>query len=526
MSIVLKGTLVPLRKSKPRQTFDGRIFLNSPVDDVGTIKALKKSGQNAPAGFENAPEVEVADAFIYPGLIDLHSHIGYNALGLWEEPNEPKPFLHHDIWPGRSTYKKEVSWPAWLLAKAAPEALLTYVQVRALAGGTTAIQGWPSANRSPANFLIRNIDDQKFDNEDNIRTSVITLDIDSLRQRSEHLDEDRGFIYHCAEGQVGSRVLREFDDVATANCLRQRLIAIHCCAVGNDEFARWKARAKLAGDPAPGSIVWSPFSNLWLYGQTTDVPSARSNDIAVCLGTDWGPSGTKNLLGELKVARLWADMQQWGLNDFDLVQMVTSSPGDMLALCWGRQLGRLKVGALADVTIVKKRSADPWRNLVTAHEEDILLVIVNGQPRYGTKTLMTKCGARRTTSVRVGKARRRIVLIDPAEKDHPYPRSWTWQKTLNALKRVQKEVHTVEAASDLSAIAGRIPGAVGPVSSPLVLDLDMPGSLGMAAGPPPPGVVVDIRPVPSLRHDRNWRATIKKRGFHSGVLDQLDSFYT
>ena len=48
--------------------------------------------------------------------------------------------------------------------------------------------------------------------------------------------------------------------------------------------------------------MWSPFSNLWLYGKTTDVATAQSNGMRICLGADWSPSGSKSLLGELKVA--------------------------------------------------------------------------------------------------------------------------------------------------------------------------------------------------------------------------------
>ena len=51
--------------------------------------------------------------------------------------------------------------------------------------------------------------------------------------------------------------------------------------------------------------MWSPFSNLWLYRDTTDVLAARAAGVRVCLGADWSPSGSKNLLGELKVADMW-----------------------------------------------------------------------------------------------------------------------------------------------------------------------------------------------------------------------------
>lgn len=528
MALAIKGTIVPLKASAPKQTFKGRVY----ITDEGRIATTKKLSETAPAGFAGVTEVVVGDHFVYPGLIDLHSHLGYNALPLWTQPNEPKPFLHHDIWPGRSTYKPRVSWPAWVLAKAAPEALLVYVQVQALAGGTTSIQGWPSTNRSPANQLVRNIDDQTFvdehDGQDNIRTSTLTLGLSELGDKAEDLAAGRGFIYHCSEGQVDSLVAREFDHLATANCLRQKLIAIHCCAVQEDAFKKWSERAELVGDDAPGAVVWSPFSNLWLYGHTTDVPGARNHGVTVCLGTDWGPSGTKNLLGELKVARIWADEQQWDLDDFDLVEMVTASPGDVLGQCWGKKVGRLVAGALGDLCVVERVHDDPWENLVKAREEQVLLVLVDGQPRFGTEELMQAAGGKRMTSVRVGTERRRVILIDPKDENKPPEEQdlWTYQAVLDRLDAVRNDpIGTVEAADAPNAAAGRIPSAVGPDDDPLVLELDMPGGLGMVAGPPPDGVVVEFDRIPSLRHDRLWRASVKRGPFHNEILDRLDRFY-
>ena len=51
-------------------------------------------------------------------------------------------------------------------------------------------------------------------------------------------------------------------------------------------------------------MVWSPFSNLLLYGGTADVARARQEGVLMALGPDWSPTGSKNLLAELKVARL------------------------------------------------------------------------------------------------------------------------------------------------------------------------------------------------------------------------------
>jgi 5-methylthioadenosine/S-adenosylhomocysteine deaminase len=514
MALILEGHLVPMADADPGGHFPGRLY----VDDDGLIADVRRAGQPTPAAFAAAPVVDLGDAFVLPGLIDMHSHIAYNALPLWAEPAQQTPYLHHNTWPNRPTYRPKISWPAWVLLNAIPEALLAYAQVRALAGGTTAIQGWPAGNRKPKNDLVRNVDDERRADGDPIRTSTLTLDTGELADRAVHLAGGGGFIYHCAEGRVGTKVVREFEDLAATNCLRQGLIAIHCSAIGGDAFERWRARASLAGDPSPGGIAWSPFSNLWLYGQTTDVPGARAAGVSVCLGTDWGPSGTKNLLGELKVASLWSEKHGWGLTPFDLVEMVTSTPGKLLSRYRDAPVGRLQVGCQADVAVFARRDADPWLSVVRAREADVRLVLIKGKARFGTGQLMADCGAAVTTSVPVGGASRRVELRDPTDTSQV----WEWAELRAAFDAVRDDpVGAVTPGPGGLAVVRR---AIGPVGDPLLLELDMPGGPGLAAGPPPPGVKVDIPPLPSLSHDATWRASIKQRGFHR-ILDRLDQFY-
>src|SRR5215813_9104789 len=126
--------------SDPRKHFTGRVYLG----DDGLIAGVTAAGDAAPPGFSLAPVVDLGNAFVLPGLIDLHSHLAYNTLPLWTHPTQLTPYLHHDVWPNRSSYQPDISWPAWVVLKAVPEALVAYVQVRALAGGTTSIQGWPT----------------------------------------------------------------------------------------------------------------------------------------------------------------------------------------------------------------------------------------------------------------------------------------------------------------------------------------------------------------------------------------------
>lgn len=189
----IQGHVVPLATDRPDATFRGRVRVTGT-----TIDRVLHRRFPAPAGFT---EVDVGDAFIYPGLVDMHSHLGYAPLPLWSEPSraDDRPWLNRNNWPGARTYKPNVSWPGYAYMKGAPEALLVYAQVRAMAGGTTSIQGWPAGYGRIANKLIRNVDDDI--DPDWIRTSVMNLSDVELDDRRESLDLGRALIYHLCEGQ-------------------------------------------------------------------------------------------------------------------------------------------------------------------------------------------------------------------------------------------------------------------------------------------------------------------------------------
>jgi imidazolonepropionase-like amidohydrolase len=123
MAVVLRGTVV---------TFDGGHRVLDPgavwVDGDGRLAAVAPAGDPDPPGFADARRVDTG-AVIYPGLIDLHSHVGYNSLPLWEATGVP--YIHHDRWVDEThppDYASVVSWPAKVLQRAAPEALLKYVE--------------------------------------------------------------------------------------------------------------------------------------------------------------------------------------------------------------------------------------------------------------------------------------------------------------------------------------------------------------------------------------------------------------
>ena len=511
MALVIRGQVVPMSKADPSAVFAGSVYLS----DDGTVEAVTSGNGSPPSGFASAPVVDVGEALVIPGIVDLHNHLGYNALPLWVEPAQKKPFLHHNDWTDAPTYKAKISWPAWVLAHAEPEALLAYIQTRALVGGTTAIQGWPAFNRAPQ-MVLRDIDDEKAGTASRtlIYTSALTEKPLQLAHTAQQMARGAGFIYHCAEGQVGSIVAREFADAANAGCLVKTFVGIHCNAISDADWKRWP-------QADAGAVVWSPFSNLWLYGSTTNIPAARARGVSVCLGSDWGPSGTKHVLAELKVAKIVAQKQGFDLTDADLVAMVTSNAGDVLSRCWPKSIGRLVHGAFADVTVLRSHgTGDVWSQILNATEHDVMLVIVDGSARYGNADAMKAAGATTATTLTVGGIKRRLAITDPNNAK----KAWAWTDIVARLDSVR-----ADPAGSLRKAEGRRRAYAGSVlaeDAPLELALDMPNGGALAvAGPPPDPAEVEIPPLPTLVHDKAFFDDVQGRGFHSGLLDGLADFY-
>ena len=123
------------------------------------------------------------------------------------------------------------------------------------------------------------------------------------------------------------------------------------------------------GDGLAAKLVWSPLSNLLLYGKTSLVYDALKAGVVVSLGTDWSRSGSRNLLDELKIADITLrDPRLLGV-DRDLipslritdksgdapetaeialgrllVQMVTTNPATTIR--WSNEVGSIESGRL------------------------------------------------------------------------------------------------------------------------------------------------------------------------------------
>ena len=130
-------------------------------------------------------------------------------------------------------------------------------------------------------------------------------------------------------------------------------------------------------------LVWSPQSNLRLYGATTNVALALSLGIGVGLGADWLPSGSPSLLDELQVAARVLRLQGSRVTAKRLVRMVTRDAGRIAAL--DDQLGRIRPGVPADLVVLSRHHSDPWQSVVHSDRRSVELVVLGGDVAYGRR---------------------------------------------------------------------------------------------------------------------------------------------
>jgi 5-methylthioadenosine/S-adenosylhomocysteine deaminase len=496
--LVLLGTATTFDRSIPLVP-DASLY----VSPDGVIEAVQPAAAAPPAGYGSAARVRTAGV-IYPGLIDLHNHLAYNHRPLWAPPGRAEPFTSRAQWPRLPAYATDIRQPTLALTQAASKALLKFVEVKAVVGGVTAIQGSAVLSRPYEGWLVRNVEYETFaSGERSVFQSVRRLDGEAFERARDHMVAGDAFIYHLAEG-TSPGLLDEYQDLRDHDCLRPQLVAVHATALGDPQYADW--------GPHHGSVVWSPFSNLWLYRGTSDVVSARDAGIRVCVGADWSPSGSKHLLGELKVAHLWNHHPkglEGALTDQELCEMVTANPAD--AVGWSERVGRIEQGLLADLLVLGSRRPDPYDNLIRATERDVRLVLVGGRPVYGTPGLMRAAGARQADPIRVAGLRRAVALVAEGVPDA----DMSWPQVLDELEAARRDPQGAQAS--LLAAAGD--------EEPFRLIPDDPGVEPAATLTAAELRQVTFPPLDSLAHDAAYLAAVRAAPIHGGLLDGLAAYY-
>jgi hypothetical protein len=320
---------------------------------------------------------------ILPGLVDAHNHPAYNWLPEWDSGR---------LWDDSGQWRASAAYDAFTEPYSNNSgdrvsfcAMVQWGELRSLVSGTTSLAG-TGQTRTCYRWLVRNVElgtGYSGFESDKIRSN--TLGIDLVDQAAAdaliagmNADQIDAYLVHLAEGR-NQRARDEYLRLVQLGLLRPETVIIHGTALTADDFT--------AVGQAGAKLVWSPSSNMVLYGGTTDVGAAMSAGVSVSLAPDWTPSGEDDVLGELRFARAYLEANEPALASPELlVRMVTSEPAYQIGQAG--QLGVLAPGARADLLVLAIDPGDPYAGVVEARHSDVRLVLLGGAPSYGERELM------------------------------------------------------------------------------------------------------------------------------------------
>lgn len=463
-----------------RYALEGRIVTMNASDEVlsrgtvyidrGQIAAVVPAGAAAPPDLDGVPLFKTGGT-IYPGLIELHNHLSYNVLRLWQVP---KKYTNRNQWGGTPLYRKLISGPMTILGKTPGlvEAVVRYVECKCLLGGVTTSQGIALfSNAGITRYyrgVVRNAEAPDFGDLPAADSRIADVEAVDAQKFLRRLQTSSCLLLHLSEG-IDANAHEHFAALQLDTdrwAITSALAGIHCVALTQSDFAAMHSH--------DGAMIWSPLSNLLLYGQTADIRAAKAQGVLMGLGSDWSPSGSKNLLGELKVARLVSAELGGVFSDRELVAMATRDAAAILK--WGHAIGSIEAGKRADLLVVTGRSGDPYAHLLQAKESDINLVVIDGAPRCGRTSLMNRFGSG-TEPWTVGRAQR-VLNLAQAEAD-PVVGGLT---LMTAQARLQQALHDLPKLAQALEHPG--PGLLEPEKEPeWSLLLDQEETQGLALRP-------------------------------------------
>src|SRR5687768_7355986 len=344
---------------------------------------------------ENKPDIPGAlfvntDGIILPGFVDIHNHVIWNVLPRWT--------------PGR-TYSNQPEWnqdPAYLAVSAPVSNLAAshfcdmnaWGEMRAIVGGTTAIMA--TRPQPCVHGLVRNLDFNSgfYGTTELNREHIFNVAPGDFPPptnpigRAQFTGLARFFIanpfyealvMHVAEG-TDAVAQEQFTFLQSQGLLNPKGVLIHGISLGASDFQSMASTGT--------ALVWSPRSNLELYGVTANINAALDAGVEIALAPDWALTGSSNMLDELKVAARWNTERLGGrLTDKQLVDMATASAARAVGV--HDEVGAIVPGLRADLLVVRGDISNALRAVINADAGDVDLVMIGGAPLYGARGLMS-----------------------------------------------------------------------------------------------------------------------------------------
>ncbi len=385
------------------------------VDNTGHITCV---GCDCAAGGETV--LTCPDGVVSPGLINTHDHITFTQNLPYTDTGER--YDDRQQWrKGNGSHTKITS------AGSATTAQVQWGELRFLMGGATSIVG-----SGGQKGLLRNLDQAA--NLEGLTKKAVNFDTFPLADSSgtqrtadcnyggtattvDSLAAFDAYEPHTSEG-IDTFAHNEFlcetsatyDTVApgvSQNLGISKTSMIHAVGLLSADYALMASNGV--------GMVWSPRSNITLYGDTARVSIASRLGVNIALGTDWMPSGSMNLLRELKCASSFNTKYLHSYFDAKgLWSMVTSNAAAVTKM--DDTIGVLAAGHIADISIFAGHGKD-YQAVIDANPEDVALVMRGGKVLYGDDALVgglaTQCD-----QVNVCNVMKQVCLMTEVQKTY------------------------------------------------------------------------------------------------------------
>jgi hypothetical protein len=399
--VLLQGTLL-----LPAGPTTGELLVSA----AGTIVCAAASCSSS-TGYSAATRLACPNGVISPALVNAHDHTEYATIA----PNlsaTTRYFCRND-WRGGLEGLPEIKD-----SKTTDQPTIAAQELRFVMGGATSVigsGGVPGLLRNLAEFnnptWLQGLTGQAtyFDtfpmgDTSPSATAPASCAFPSIVTAANAFSGGTYYAPHLAEG-INPYAEEELQCAGRSSneLLTAQTSIIHGVAV-NANDVNLVATAK-------SRLIWSPRSNVSLYGNTAPVTLYDDMGVTIALGSDWLQSGSMNALREIACAdSLNQKYFAKHFTDAQLFAMATSNAA--AASGFGSQIGSLAAGMQADVAVFDGSVNQGYRAVLGASVEDVRLVLRGGTALYGDADLVTALNTASTCAPLTVCGSDRTVCID------------------------------------------------------------------------------------------------------------------
>jgi cysteine-rich repeat protein len=383
------------------------------VDAAGKIACV---GCDCAAKAAGMTKVLCPQAVISPSLINSHDHITFQSA---PGKDSGERYEHRHDWRlGKNGHTKI---PA---GATAGKALIQNAEIRHVMGGATA-----TVASGGTGGMLRNLDKsnelQELLNQTSVYYQTFPLgDSDgkmlesgcayNFKDTTQSVSMEEAYFPHISEGITAAAHNEFLCASSTANggqdLSQPQAAFIHSIGLKPNDYSLM-ANEQVA-------LIWSPRSNIRLYGDTAQVTTAARLGVSIALGTDWLPSGSMNILRELACADSYNTNHLGGFfSDRELWRMVTDWAAQAAAV--DDVMGKLAEGMVADVAIFDAKKRSNYRAVLAAEAPDVVMVMRGGAVLYGDDAIVTGLGGTSCDALDVCGTQKRVCATSEFGADLP-----------------------------------------------------------------------------------------------------------